>query len=114
MKAILKIIEKNEVKREYGFTGTEAIIEHPDHGRLYIADGFGGIDTLAGGNVRYQHGILIKLKKGDTLNSLKNSQWNDHTTLFDAVCHGYDENRKVLEWDGFAIEKLAESLSLDA
>ncbi len=41
-----QIIERANVVRDYGFRGVEAIIETPQHGRVYIADGYGGQDGL--------------------------------------------------------------------
>ena len=106
------LVEWENVAREYGFDGTQAIIDHPVHGRLFICDGYGGQDTPNGGTVRWRHGMAIKLQAGDTLDSLRSSPWNDFGDLFDAVLSGYDDTRPVMEWHGPVIEALANQVGL--
>jgi len=107
-----QLIEKESVGREYGFDGMHAIIDHPIHGRLWIMDGFGGVDTLKGGAVRWAHGMAVKLQPGDTLQSLKETPWNDYCALGDAVINAYDDTRPVLNWHGKVIQNLAAQTGL--
>ena len=104
MKSVL--IEKRELEVEYGFKVTEAIIEHPNLGRMFICSGFGGMGELRGGAVRWEHGYAIKLRSSDTFAVLDKDD-----TLYNAR-HGYGEDREIMQWDGFLIEKIARSLGL--
>lgn len=92
-----QLIEHETVKRDYGMSGTNAIVETDNGERLLICDAFGGVDTLEGGMVRWKHGLVIQLQPGDTLKDLKSEAWNEYTTLWAAVMHGYDESRPVLK-----------------
>ena len=103
MKSVL--VEKRESEGEYGFKVTEAIIEHP-HGRRFICNGFGGMGELRGGAVRWEHGVAIKLRSSDTFAVLDKDD-----TLYNAR-HGYGEDREIMQWDGFCIEKIARRLGL--
>lgn len=106
------VIEQRPIERDYEMQGVQAIIDHPTHGRLLIEDGFGGMDTLEGGAVRWEHGGVIKLKANDTLSSMENESWNDHCDLLSVVLMGRDDERPVMEWDGFVIRSVAESFGL--
>ena len=109
---MMKIIEKRDVVRDYDFAGIEAIIDHPKHGRLLIQDGFGGIDSMQGGAVRWSHGLVHKLLDTDTFETL-GEVVNDHgSTVQDCMTHGTDTTRPQLLWDGFCIAGLAKSLGL--
>lgn len=108
----IKIIERREVKRDYGFLGTEAIIDHHKHGRLLIADGYGQMDGARGGMVRWEHGMVIKLQPADTFASLEAGAWNESTTLMQAVRAGYDDTRPLQNWDGHMIRAAAKAGSL--
>ena len=61
------LIETTRVEADYGMLCTIAIVEHPKHGRLFIREGYGGEDSLAGGAIRWKHGIAIRIQPGDTL-----------------------------------------------
>ena len=105
MKSVL--VEKRELDGKYGFKVTEAIIELPlPTGRMLICNGFGGMDELRGGAVRWEHGIAIKLRSSDTFAVLDKDD-----TLYNAR-HGYGEDREIMQWDGFYLEKIARSLGL--
>lgn len=106
------IIEQRSVERDYGFRGVEAIVEHEKHGRLLVCDGFGGKDSLRGGAVRFEHGMVCKLLDDDTFEQL-DADWNDYTTVNSAVQSGYDGSRPVLDWSGHVIAGLAKSCGLD-
>ena len=98
------VIETRDVERDYGFRGTNAIIDHPKHGRLLVCDGFGGMDTLRGGAVRWEHGIVVLLRADDTFATI------DPT--WDYVRHGYDDDRPIQMWGGQAIASLAKACGL--
>jgi hypothetical protein len=106
-----KVISKRSVERAYGLNGNEIIIDHATAGRLLLTDGFGGIDTLDGGAVRWKHGLVVQLKPDDTF-SVIDSQLADCSYLHDWVIDGYGESRPILNWSGYAIENLAKSLDL--
>ncbi len=108
----ITIIDKIDVTRDYGMPGTAAIIDHPAHGRMMLCDGFGGLDTLQGGAVRWRHGVAIKLQPADTFASLATTPWNDWMPLLQAVKSGYDDTRPVLDWRGDAVAATAASAGL--
>ena len=108
---MVEIIEARSVERDYGFAGTQAIIQHSKCGRLLIEDGFGGVDSLAGGAVRWRHGLLIAIHPGDTFASL-DQPWNEFFSNLQSAEHANDPQRPILSWDGSAIERLAESAGL--
>lgn len=107
-----RIVEQRDVERDYGFRGVEAIIDHPAHGRVLIVDGFGGMDTLAGGCVRWRHGLAVKLQPGDTFDRLDESMHNEWTTELRAALTGYSETRPFMDWDGRAVAQVAKSIGL--
>ncbi len=111
-KAKVTLAEREDVAREYGFDGVLAIVDHETHGRLLIADGYGGEGQPRGGCVRWEHGGVWQLKSNDTLQSLRNGEWNDCATLLDAVCHGEDRSRPVLDFSGNAIANVAKAAGL--
>ena len=99
------IVEAREVEHEYGFNGTQAIIDHPNYGRIFITTGFGGMGEMRGGAVRWEHGMAIQLRADDTFAAL------DGDTLFNAM-RGHGEDRAILEWPGKIIESVANSAGL--
>lgn len=106
----IRIVESREVERDYGFRGVDAIVEHPKHGRLMLCDGYGGVDTLSGGAVRWRHGAVYTLQPADTFAAL-DAPYNDTTTVLQAMRAGYGD-RAPLDWDGAAIEGMAEAAGL--
>lgn len=96
-----KLIESENVERDYGMRGTNAIVE-VDGKRLLICDAFGGIDSLDGGAVRWRHGVMIQLQSSDTLESLRAGKWNESVCLWDAVTHGHDDSRPILTGESIA------------
>ena len=107
----MRTTEVRDEVREYGMGGMIAIVDHPAHGRLLIADGYGGEDQIRGGAVRWEHGMVAQLQPGDTLAHL-DADWNGKVTLMDAVRHGHDDSRPVLDWHGRAIAALARAAKL--
>lgn len=108
----IRLIESEDVARDYGFAGVDAVIEHPEHGRLLVMDGYGGERELRGGAVRWEHGAVIKLHPTDTLGSLRKGAWSEATSLWAAMRNGYDDSRPVLQWPGSAIAGLAKAAGL--
>jgi hypothetical protein len=106
------IVDVESVERDYGFAGTIAVIDHADHGRLLIMDGYGGERSLSGGAVRWVHGSVFKLQPADTLDSLRNEVWNDGMTLLEAVQHSLDTTRPLLDWKGTMVAACAKSAGL--
>jgi hypothetical protein len=103
----IKLIDSREIDRDYGFAGTEAIVEQPEYGRLLIADGYGE-KGLCGGMVRWEHGIAIQLQPGDDFASLDAGGWNDAMCLRQAVLAGYDDTRPVvIGISGAALARIA-------
>lgn len=107
----ITLIESKLVKREFGMTGTIAVVDHPKHGRLLIVDGYGGEYKLRGGMVRWEHGMVAKLLPGDTLTTLS-TPWNDWYLVLDAILLGLDESRPLQKWTGDMVSKLAKSAGL--
>lgn len=106
------LVEHVEVEREYGYDGNMAIVDHEQYGRILITDGFGGIDSLEGGCVRWKHGLAIKIKQDDTIEYLQDLEWNDYTDAMTAILQGYDDERPILDISGYAIEAIAKSVGL--
>jgi hypothetical protein len=106
----IKKLEARSVTRDYGFAGVEAIVE-TEHGLLLVCDGFGGMDTPAGGCVRWRHGMVVALQAGDTFASLA-APWNGTASVMDAAIRGYDPSRPVLDLEGKEIQKLADAANL--
>jgi hypothetical protein len=108
-----KLIEKNEVTRDYGFAGLQLIVENKATGKqTLLTDAYGGENTLSGGRVRWSHGTAIEIKKTDTFETL-NAEDETGTTVLTRALAGYDEERPIAQWDGFAIRSVANSLGLD-
>lgn len=104
----MKIIEKKNINREYGFNCQKIIIDHPKHGRLLVTDGYGE-DGLNGSTIRWKHGLVIKLLPNDTFLTLE-KPWNETETILSAALNGCDKTRPILPLDGYMIEKMMESL----
>ncbi|MFQ5589572.1 MAG: hypothetical protein ACE5HE_00275 [Phycisphaerae bacterium] len=104
-------IESREVPMDYGIPGAEAIIDMAGQ-RILIAQRFGGMGTLRGGSCRWEHGIAVQLQDGDTFAFLEEGEWNEDTTLMQAVLAGHDNDRPVLDWTGDRIAKVARSAGL--
>lgn len=109
----VKVIEREEVTREFGLRGTNAIIEHPELGRLLICDAYGGEKTMAGGAVRWRHGAAYQLKDTDTIESLEHTHWYNGAMLMDAVIWQLDNDRPYLtDLGAYGVEAIARSAGL--
>ena len=92
-----QVIEWTVTKGQYDLRCETAIVQHSTHGRVLIAQGYGGLLDLRGGAYRWQHGIACQLQPGDTLQSLSETPWNDQVSLYDAVINGYDDRRPMID-----------------
>lgn len=81
----IELIEKDTFDGTYGFPFVAAIIEHPEYGRLYITQAYGGEDSLSGGAYRWRHGFAVRIGDEDTFANLKEREYNEHYTCFDAL-----------------------------
>lgn len=109
-----RIVESEQVERDYGFKGTQMIIDHPNRGRLMLCDGFGGMDSLDGGAVRWRHGMAVQLRTGDTFESLRaeiKEAFEHPGQHLGPLFSGVMDGREVLPWSGSAIEAMAEAVS---
>jgi hypothetical protein len=99
------LIEKREQEAQYNMTTESMILDTDTHGRLLITDGWGG-DDVNGYCYRWRHGLAIQIKTDDTFEVL-DRPWNEWTDTINAVLTGNDPERPILDWNGFAIEKIA-------
>lgn len=102
MKTKSKLLDFERRKTIYDFVQTRAIVQTPK-GRLYIQQGFGGINQLRGGAVRWVHGLAVRIP--DTLETLSEL---DSSVGFSTIENEYE----VLNWDGRVIEAIAKMLGL--
>lgn len=105
----IQVVESRQVVGVYDMICTEAIIEHPKHGRLYISEGWGG-DEVHGEMYRWQHGVVCRLRPGDTLEVLDDAL--GIATVRELIHSGCDSTRPCLEWSGAAIAQFAKRLRL--
>ena len=103
-----KVIETGSQDKAYGMMRDYMIVEHPEHGRLLIVEGFGG-DDVEGQMYRWRHGVVAQIKGSDTMETLEAGEWNEHTSLLDAVLAGVDTERPMLDWDGIMIERMVDA-----
>lgn len=105
-----KCVESKKNEAEYGFEGCMAIVEG-HNGRVLITDGYGG-DNISGYTRRWMHGNAYQIQIQDTLESLEAGAWNGTTSHISAILSGYDPDRPCIDWDGYAIEKIAKQVGL--
>lgn len=108
----MKLIEQQTHEGVYGLPHTVAIVEHPEQGRVLIAEGFGGMDDLSGGNYRWRHGVACQLQVTDTLDALDQAR-NECCTIIEAALSGHDPDRPLLNWSGDEITEVARAAGLD-
>lgn len=106
----VEVVEKRSVERAYGMTGTEAIIIK-DGQKMFVCDGFGGVDDLCGGAVRWRHGMAIRLKSDDTFSTL-DADYNAHMSVLGLALTDSDPERPMLPLDRFHIEAIAKKAGL--
>lgn len=100
------LVEADTVRGQYDLPCEIRIIDHARYGRLLLVEGFGGMDTVQGGTYRWEHGAAYRLLPTDTLAALRNGEWNESTTLYEAVIAGYEDSRPPLN---LPVRRLAES-----
>lgn len=102
-----KLIEKRTIEGMYEFAVEQMIIDTDKHGRILITEGYGGEDKMEGGQYRWKHGVAARLLPNDTFEVLI-GDWNDCTSVFEAVINGYDPDRPLLhDWTGHVIATVA-------
>ncbi len=99
-----KLIEQQNVTRDYDFNGVKAIVDTPT-GRVYIEDGFGGQDSIAGGCVRWRHGLIIDVPAGTTLDDLNTVEDGFMATLYERVKNTHVDGYKIHDHSPEAIAK---------
>jgi len=104
-----EVVEFRTQDGSYDFTFDQMIVDHKDHGRLLISQGWGG-DHVNGEQYRWQHGVIAKIHDDDTFAEL-DKDWNPLTTTIDAVLQGQDKDRPILQWTGDSIYNIATSLT---
>lgn len=117
-----QIIEKRTVTRAYDFEGVEAVIEHPEKGRLYVEDGFGYEDRncTTGGMVRWKHGMAIQVSPDDTLQSLddeieaaqEEALQEEDVSVMAIPSFIQDIRNDICEWSGKQVESVAKAAGL--
>ncbi len=86
------LIDRRTIERDYGFTGRQLIVDHPEHGRLLVQDGFGG-DGIEGRCVRWRHGGIISLLPDDTFVTLDHVCEITYSTTLAIAEQGYNLKR---------------------
>ena len=62
-----EVIESRLIEGAYGILCRQAIINQHKHGRLFISEGFGGMNSMEGGDYRWRHGMAVRARAADTL-----------------------------------------------
>ena len=104
-----RVIESGSNEGVYEISCDWAIVDHPKHGRLYVAQGYGGEDGIEGGTYRWRHGIVCRLLPGDTietLGELYDTESGYEISILDGMIQGYDAERPVLGWAGYMIDRM--------
>ena len=112
-----KLVEKRTYKGVYDFDQTEAIVDHPKLGRILIRQGYGGVDQIIGGAIRWIHGDAYKLHPGDTLEKLDGPsnykrEWGDPITIYEQIMDQDDNSRPFCSLWGRPLELVAELVGL--
>lgn len=63
----IRIVETDSARGAYEFKREFCLLDHPKHGRLYVTEGFGGMDSIDGGQYRWRHGAAAKVPADTTL-----------------------------------------------
>lgn len=111
------LIEERAVKGAYDMSYTEAIVDHPKHGRIYISEGWGS-DKLGSECYRWSHGWIISIPADADFAWLDgDSRWEDcgiEITRLAALREALAvDGCELMHWfNGWAIRQLAESVGL--
>lgn len=100
----IKIIEKRHSRGQYDMPCTDALIER-DGQRIYITEGFGGLDSIGGGAYRFAHGLAVAVHPTDTLDSLDAVE--DGMSIRHRMVNGYDDARPLLDANAARLAKQA-------
>lgn len=98
------LIESRITDGQYGLSREMMIVDHPVHGRLLLAEEYGGELELRGGGYRW--GSAFRLQAGDTFAAL-DEDWNESTTILEAVHACCDTARPWLDWPPFIVARIA-------
>jgi hypothetical protein len=79
--AELTLIESDRVADGERMPYRRAIVSHPQYGRLYIAQGFGGLHNLEGGCFRWRHGYAAQIPDDHTIADLERAANDAMITL---------------------------------
>lgn len=103
-----KIIERATRTGLYDLDTESVIVELEDGTRVYLTDGYGGEDTLDGGQYHWRYGIAVQVKPTDTLASLTTPD-DQGNTLIDYASHTFavKTERRILDWSGPRINRIA-------
>lgn len=105
------LIEAKTIPGAYDLGRTLLIVEHPQHGRLLLAEEYGGEQSLCGG--QYRWGSAYRLRADDTFRALA-ADWNEATTVLQAVEHGADDSRPPLDWSPVVVAAMAQTAQRNA
>ena len=102
-----KLVERDTVTADYDLPCDTMIVELKDGRRIYLTQGFGGMNSLDGGMCRWRHGIAIHVFPTDTLESLRADSDDYYVAPYTRMIQGYDDQRPLLDWDGAVVESVA-------
>jgi hypothetical protein len=94
------MIERDSKRGAYDLICERMILDHASLGRILISEGFGGMDSLAGGAYRYRHGMALRVPSTASLEGLDREQ---------ASVGPLHEIYEVLDWDGAVLQCIADS-----
>lgn len=102
--ARIRIVDSRVTRGAYDFLRAQMIVDHPRHGRLLLAEEYCGETELRGG--QYRWGSVHRLRPDDTFDAL-GGEWNECTTILDAVEMQHDDSRPWLDWPPLYVERMA-------
>lgn len=83
-----------------------AIVDHPDHGRLYACE----MKRLEGDNFGFwDQGYIAQILPTDTLDDISAVDESTGLSIFDRITSGYDSQRPLLEWPGYMIKAMMDA-----
>lgn len=103
----ITVVEVDTQPGAYDFQRQRIVIDHPQHGRLLLSEGWGGSE-VQGQCYRWCQGSVHRIQAEDTVASLRATSWNECMTGLDAVDLCVDDARPPLEWAESTIERMAE------
>lgn len=92
------VIDRKSYNGPYSMQG-ERIIAAKGNKRYLLTTGYGGGQTVRGGAMRWDHGVVVQLLPKDTLHSLSQTPEGDINSVMDRALAGADPARPVLNID---------------